>query len=214
MRPLRPLLLALAVALTTTSLSAQNWRDELKEIDNDLRTQHYGHARKWSIKMINSMCDHLGTGPDSMYTLALTVAYRSMAEAGLQKTDEAHWYWHVATALYPKLADQDWKPYGAVGEWFAAQKTSDSPAQELPPAVVIKRSEPKCPLSAVMGGYYQPVTVAATITSAGTASCPRLVSSTNAPTLAYTAFEALKEFQFQPGSAQYQVTVNFQPPAQ
>ena len=102
---MRSLFLALTVAIITTSLFAQNWRDELNMVDKDLRKQHYGHARKWSIKAINSMCDHLGTGRDAMYTLAIAVADRSMAEAGLKEFDDAHWYWHVALALYPKLAE-------------------------------------------------------------------------------------------------------------
>ena len=89
---MRRLLAVLVLAFAAAAASAQDWAGELKMIDNDLRTEHYAHARKWSIKMINSMCDHLGTGPDSMYTLALTTAYRAMAEAGLKKMDDADWY--------------------------------------------------------------------------------------------------------------------------
>ena len=211
---MRSLSLALVLALSATALSAQNWRDMMKMVDQDLRTQHYAHARKWSIKMINSMSDHLGTGNDSMYTLALTVAYRSMAEAGLKKEDEAHWYWHVANALYPKLAERDWSPYGEVGAWFAAQKSSETPVADLPVAVPVKKAEAKCPLSAINGGYYQSVTVAATVNDDGAPSCPRLVSSTDAPTLVYAALESLKQWEFQPGSGQYQVTMNFAPPRQ
>jgi hypothetical protein len=207
---MRCLQLALAILVTAATVSAQDWRGELKMVDSDLRTEHYTHARKWSIKLINSMCDHLGTGQDAMYTLALTVAYRAMAEAGLQKLDEAHWYWHVALALYPKLAQNDWSTYGEVGKWVASQKESDDlHIAELP----------DCPLSAIVGAYYQPVTIAAIIDGDGSARCPRLISSTVAPTLIYAAFESLKQWQFQPGMVDgkpvptsYQVTVNFKPP--
>ena len=82
---MKSLSLALALALSATTLAAQNWRDELKMVEKDLRTQHYEHARKWSIKVINSMCDHPGTGPNAMYSLATAVAYRAMAEAGSPK---------------------------------------------------------------------------------------------------------------------------------
>ena len=78
---MRSLSLALTIVLSATALVAQNWRDELKMVDQDLRSQHYAHARKWSIKVINSMCDHLGTGPEAMYSLATAVAYRAMAGA-------------------------------------------------------------------------------------------------------------------------------------
>lgn len=211
---MKSLSLALALALTATTLAAQNWRDELTMVESDLQTQHYAHARKWSIKMINSMTDHLGTGNAAKYTLAMTVAYRAMAEQGLNKPEEAHWYWHVATDLYPQLADNDWSAFGEVGRWFSAQKTVDEVADDLPAAVPIKKLEPKCPLSAIQGGYYQPVTVAAVIDAVGAARCPRIVSQASAPTLAYAALESLKQWQFQPGRAKYQVTMNFAPPAE
>jgi len=213
---MRSLFLACTIALSTTALFAQNWRYELSEVDKDLRTRHYAHARKWSIKVINSMSDHLGTGPDSMYSLASAVAYRAMAEAGLQKEAEADWYSHVAFALYPKLATQDWSAYGDVGEWLTAKKhegelTADA---EAPLRLPVKREDPDCPLSAVAGAYYQPVTVGAVVDTDGTPRCPKLVSATNAPTLVYAAFESLKDFSFEPADAptRYQVTVNFKPP--
>ena len=73
---MRSLLLGFTLIFSATTLSAQSWRDELKWVDNDLRTQHYEHARKWSIKVINSMSDHLGTGPDAMYSLAEAVSVK------------------------------------------------------------------------------------------------------------------------------------------
>jgi hypothetical protein len=212
---MRPLTLALAIALTTTTLAAQDWRGNLDMIDNDLRTQHYAHARKWSIKMINSMCDHLGTGSDSMYTLAMTVAYRAMAEAGLKKTADADWYSHVAFSLYPKLTERDWSAYGEVGEWLTSRQHEAEAqiAEDAPAPIPIRRNEPKCPLSAIAGGYYQSVTVGAIVDGDGNARCPRLVSKTVAPTLVYAAFESLKDFQFEPGTpAKYEVTVHFNPP--
>ncbi|HEY6844045.1 MAG TPA: hypothetical protein VI391_07750 [Thermoanaerobaculia bacterium] len=212
---MRSLFLAFTIVLSAATLSAQNWRDELKWVDHDLQTQHYAHARKWSIKVINSMCDHLGTGPDAMYSLATAVAYRAMAEAGLGKTDDADWYSHVALSLYPKLADQDWSAYGEVGQWLTSTKHADDVTPEAGAAVRLptKKEDPDCPLSAIAGAYYQPVTVGAVVDEDGVARCPRLVSQTTAPTLAYAAFESLKDFEFPPGApASYQVTINFKPP--
>jgi hypothetical protein len=214
---MRRLMAVVVLAFAAATASGQDWRGELKMIDNDLRTEHYAHARKWSIKMINSMCDHLGTGQDSMYTLALTTAYRAMAEAGLKNMDDADWYWHVALSMYPKLAKNDWKPYGEVGELLARDhsdelKTEADATQPIP----IRKSEPKCPLSAIQGGYYQPVTVRAIVGSDGNARCPTLITANAAPTLVYAATEALKQWQFEPQSAPsvYDLTVNFAPPRQ
>lgn len=182
-------------------------------VDKDLRMGHYAHARKWSIKLINSMCDHLGTGADASYTLGLTVAYRALAEAGLQKTSEADWYWHVATSLYPDVAKRDWSAYGKIGEW-ATNHSDDLEISDSAVAIPVKKTEPKCPLSAIQGAYYQPIRVGAVIDSEGNARYPTLVSQTNAPTLAYAAFEALHQWQFQAAApVKYEVTVDFKPPA-
>ena len=206
--------LGLAFVLCSATAQAQDWRGQLKMVDSDLRAARYSHARKWSIKMINSMSDNLGTGPDAMYTLATTVAYRALAEAGLQKFDEADWYWHVALSLHPKLADNNWKPYGAAGEWATNHKDDLKLMEDSPKAVPINKTEPKCPLSAVVGGYYQPVRIGAIIDDKGNARCPSLVAPTQAPTLAYAAFEALKQWQFRATApARYEVTVDFQAPA-
>jgi hypothetical protein len=162
------------------------------------------------------MCDHLGTGPDAMYTLATTVAYRAMAEAGLKKADDADWYAHVAFSLHPKLAERDWSAYGEVGEWLSKTKHEAElqAADEGPPRVPLRRNDPKCPLSAIQGGYYQPVTISATVDGEGNVRCPRLISKTVAPTLIYTAFESLRDFQFGPGApVSYELTVHFNPPA-
>ena len=210
---LAPRKLALITLLFASTAFAQDWRAQLKMVETDLQTQHYGHARKWSIKLINSMSEHLGTGRDAAYTMALPIAYRALAEKGLDKPEEADWYWHVATAVYPDIAKQDWSRFGAVGQW-AASHTDDVEATETA-VVAVKKVEPKCPLSAIQGSYYQPIRVGAIIDTNGSARCPSLVQNTNAPTLAYAAFEAVKQWQFQTAApARYEVTVNFAPPAQ
>ena len=210
----KSILIAVAVSLCASGAFAQNWKDELRMVDNDLRAQHYAHARKWSIKLINSMSDHLGTGDAASYTMALAVAYRALAEEGLNKPADADWYWHVATSMYPPIVKHDWSPYGEVGRWAADHKDDDLDVTETT-VVPVNKEEPKCPLSAVAGGYYQPVRVGAIVGTDGTPRCPTLVSQTQAPTLAYAAFEALKGWQFQTAArAKYEVTVNFMPPKQ
>jgi hypothetical protein len=212
---MRSLVIALTIALSATTVLAQNWRDELHWVDRDLRTHDYANARKWSIKVINSMSDHLGTGPAAMYSLATAVAYRAMAEAGLGKTDDADWYSHVAFALYPQLEQKDWSAYGDVGDWLTSKKHAGDIAadSDAPARLPVKREDPDCPLSAIQGAYYQPVTVGAIVDADGVVHCPTLVSNSSAPTLIYAAFESLKDFEFPPGPpARYQVTVNFRPP--
>ena len=181
-------------------------------IDRDLQTQHYTHARKWSIKMINSMCDHLNTGGDAMYTLGLTVAYRAIAEEGLGNHNDGEWYWHVALSLHPELAKQNWSAYGDA----AARLQSDDvqAAETTDEPVPVHKVDPQCPLSAVQGGYYNSVTLSAIVDKDGLPRCPKLVEAKQTPTLIYAAFEALKQWQFMPpeAPARYRITVNFDPP--
>lgn len=209
-------LLALALALVAVSASGQDWRGQLSMVDHDLRTQRYEHARKWSIKMINSMCDHLGTGQEAMYTLSLTVAYRALAEAGLGRPQEADWYWHVAGALYPKLMKKEWPDYGGPAAEWLRNRDSGEPAfdPKLPPPVPVKMVDPDCPLSAINGGYFYPVTMSAIVDGSGIARCPRLVLARETPTLIYEAFEALKQWRFEPppGPAEFTLTVHFKAP--
>jgi hypothetical protein len=211
---IRKATLALGMMLFATSAFAQDWAGLLKMVERDLRSENYRHARKWSIKLINSMSDNLGIGTDANYTMAVTVAYRAMAEAGLGKEDEADWYWHVATAMYPKLAEKDWSHLGTIGQWPSKYTAHLQPAEpDGAMAVAVRKRQPKCPRSAIQGAYYQPIKVGAVIDEEGNARCPSLVEPTEAPTLAYAAFEALKRWQFEKTQpSKYEVTVNFNPP--
>jgi len=213
---------AALLMLLTTSAFAQDWRGLLKDTDRDLRQGRYAEGRKTSIKLINSMMDNLNRGDRQAYTLALTVAYRAVAEAGLEKYDEADWYWHVARSLYPKF---DVTPYGEAGAWLAARtvceyKSTDAPPSEIQQPVCLNRREPKYPLGAVMGNVAAPITVRVLIDRDGTVRHPSLLSSTATPTLVYAATEAVKKWRFQPASVggqatpmEFELTVNFQQPA-
>jgi TonB family protein len=205
-----------------TSAFAQDWKGFLKQTDRDLRQGRYTEARKTSIKLINSMMDNLNHGDRAMYTLATTVAYRAVAEAGLQRYDEADWYWHVARSLYPKF---DLSPYGEAGAWLKQHgdeqiDTIDGPLADIRQPVCLNRRNPKYPLGAVMGSIAQPIIVRVLIDSDGTVRHPRILNPTIAPTLVYAATEAVKKWQFQPASIEgkarpmdFELTVNFVTPA-
>ena len=212
---------AVVVMFLATSAFAQDWRGLLKETDKDLRHGRYAQARKTSIKLINSMMDNLNRGDRQVYTLALTVAYRAVAEAGLQKYDEADWYWHVARSMYPKF---DVAKYGEPGAWLMAHttetiETTDAPPSEVQQPVILNRKNPKYPLGAVVGNVAEPITVKVLIDSDGTVRHPNLLTPSVAPTLVYAATEAVKKWRFQPASVggkptpyEFELTVNFMQP--
>ena len=202
-----------------TSAFAQDWKGFLAKTDRDLRAERYAEARKTSIKLINSMMDNLNKGRSSMYTLAVTVAYRAVAEAGLQRYDEADWYWHVARSLYPNF---NLAPYGEAGAWLREHSDEKLDAPDAAPGeirqpVCLNRRDPKYPLGAVIGSVAEPIIVRVVIDKDGTVRHPRLVNTTAAPTLVYAATEAVKKWQFQPASVDgkpypmdFELTVNFQ----
>ena len=213
---------AVVAFLFTTTAFAQDWKGFLNQTDRDLRQGNYAEARRTSIKLINSMMDNLNRGDRATYTFALTVAYRAVAEAGLQRYDEADWYWHVSRALYPKF---DPTPYGEAGAWLAehTDETVDTVGAELSQIqqpVCLNRREPKYPVGAAIGGVAAPIVVRVVIDRDGIVRHPKLVTPTVAPTLVYAATEAVKKWQFQPASVdgkpypmEFELTVNFQQPA-
>jgi TonB family protein len=207
--------------LAATPACAQDWKGLLGQTDRDLRAGRYHEARKTSIKLINSMMDNLNHGNPATYTLALTVAYRAVAEAGLRKYDEADWYWHVARALYPNF---NVEPYGEAGAWLREHSdekvdTTGASLADIRQPVCLNRRNPKYPLGAVAGSIAEPIMVRVIIDKDGAVRHPRLLNPTAAPTLVYAATEAMKKWQFQPASVDgkacamdFELTVNFQMP--
>ena len=226
------LLFATALLLISTGAFAQNWRGMLDSTVDDLQSQRYARARHTSIKLINSMMDNLNTGQNAAYTMGLTVAYRSVAEAGLGNFEEADWYRHVAMAMSPQVSQLDAAQFGGPGAWFTAREpdanppamASSSSSADDPPPVSLARHDPVCtykkmpkyPLGAVLSKVSAPVVVRVLIDSDGTVRHPTVVTQALAPTLIYAATEAVKQWQFQPATIdgkacpmEFDLTVNF-----
>ena len=226
------MLFATALLLISTSAFAQNWRGLLESTADDLQAQRYARARRTSIKLVNSMMDNLNTGQSASYTMALTVTYRALAEAGLGNYEEADWYRHVALAMSPHVAQLDMNQFGGAGAWFAARESDPLPpsmasssSDDAPVTVAAPRQDPVCtykkmpkyPLGAVLGKVSAPVIVHVLIDSDGNVRHPAVITQSLAPTLVYAATEAVKQWQFQPamidGKAspmEFDLTVNFQ----
>ena len=232
------LLPLLVFTLFATNVFAQNWKGLLHSTDEALRDGEYYHARRTSIKLINSMCDNLNTGDAAMYTFGLTVAYRAVAEAGLKNYDDADWYWHVAQNLWPGFTSQfDLTPYGDAGVWLANLKNDPQHTGEVNPPqiasletttseptvrqdpVCLNRRDPKYPVGAGINKVGEPITIRVLIDENGSVHHPKLVSGATAPTLVFAATEAVKDWKFQPAtvdgkpvSTPFDLTVNFRAP--
>lgn len=217
--------------LLSTSAFAQNWRGLLESTADDLQAQRYSHARRTTIKLINSMMDNLNTGDSAAYTMGLTIAYRAVAEAGMGNYEEADWYRHVARSMSPQVAQINMSQFGNAGAWFTSGESDNTPmasstssSSELVASPADRRDPickykpyPKYPLGAVLGKVAAPVVVHVLIDSDGTVRHPTVVSQSVAPTLVYAATEAVKRWQFEPAMmdgkacpAEFDLTVNFQ----
>jgi TonB family protein len=216
-RPLLPLLLF----LLATTAAAQDWRGLLDSTRDDLEAQRYARARHTTIKLINSMMDNLNSGRNAAYTMALTVMYRAVAEAGMGDYNEADWYRHVALAMDPRVGQIDLKSFGDAGAWIATPESDPDPDAattlvNLQDPVCTKKRMPKYPLGAVLSKVGEPVLIHVLIDRDGTVRHPTMVTSSLAPTLIYAATEAVKTWEFQPAMADgraspmgFDLTVNF-----
>ena len=223
----------LAVLLASNLHAAEvgaRWRVELISIDKLLHERKYLEAQKAVATLTNDMMEHIGASSGATYTFAVTVAFCALAEAGLGHTEDADWYWCVATGLFPQFEQSDLSVYGDAGSLLMAitrglsttyadvKRLHDAPddSGKVEAPRVVKRVEPRCPPGALSRGLGGPIVVEVTISRDGTPHRPRVVSSRLAPSLAYAALEALRQWRFEPGRLNgepvaviFNLTVNF-----
>ncbi len=213
------------------------WAISLKKVEALLISGEYKAARRIAVNTAKQMVDSMGPGQNAAYALGLTLAFRSVAEFGLDNRKDALWYWHVAINLHPDLENIDLSLYGKAGVFLADNKllrSTECPlclcqddagysmhdpgpaAREVLPPKVRRKTRPTYPFAAKFFKISGPVAVQVIVQKDGSVSHPWVIESLSAPTMAYEVLETVKKWKFEPAQLNgepvdvyYQLAVNF-----
>jgi hypothetical protein len=152
-------------------------------------------------------------------SLARSVAFQAIAEAALGQQQEARWHWYLAQNLDRNVRSLDLAPYGKAGEFL--ERHSLAPAKDLH-ADLTDVLDPVRPEKSG-SGFAEPVRTKAvyprrprdlrdrdrfshvvfvelTVDAGGDVVQPVVVDAAYYPGLVYQAFEALREWRYQPAT--------------
>lgn len=214
-------------AIPDDNLLLKPWRERMAKTATLLEAKDYRAALRLANQAVSDMVEHLGPGEGAVKWLTVTLTHKALAHAGLGEIDEAIWYWDVAMALYPRVAETDLSSFGEAGALLKAhaapaapEGTTQKPPPNAPitPPKIIRHVEPQFPRGAADFSVGGTLIVQAVIMTNGRLRSPRILQPLEAPTLSYAALEAMKHWQFEPGKVNnepvevfYNLTVNYKP---
>jgi TonB family protein len=187
------------------------WRDRTAQSAALLKEGKYRQSLKITKGLLADMVEHLGPGSAESEVLAVVLAHRALAEAGLHQEDDALWDWHAACSLNAKVAQSDTSVFGEPGAFLKAHPPAPPLAREgttafsaAPPNVtypkVIKRREPSFPRGAQSFGEEGVLILEVTVDRDGVPHSPRILKALPAPTFTYVALEAMRHWRFTPAT--------------
>jgi hypothetical protein len=217
-----------------------SWNTELATIDAKLRQALWEPARQAAQTLTDMLVDRSGGTPGDhraytgdlegamasptpravTITLARAAAYRAIAEAALDRRDEARWHWYLAQNLSPELRRLDLAPYGTAGAFLRQHVLADSDVQH---ADLVDVLDPVRPEPRAKKGFQQPTRIKAvypqrpadlrgrdrfshvvfvqvTVDATGQLVQPLVVDAGFYPGLISRAFDALREWRYQPAT--------------
>ncbi|HXH38713.1 MAG TPA: energy transducer TonB [Thermoanaerobaculia bacterium] len=197
--------------------TVDRWQRSIRESAELLRDGSYGKSLSIADGVIDEMVDRLGRGDDETKSFGVVLVHKALAHAGLGQEREAVWYWHMAVNLYPELAGGDLSMYGQPGTFLknhplphwgtdpthepgtpaANPRDLMVPRNVTDPKLVMK-VQPTFPRGARALGVTGVLFVELVIDEKGTVTSARLIKALPAPTLSYTALEAMKRWRFEP----------------
>jgi hypothetical protein len=201
------------------------WRTRLHDIDRHLRAGKYRAAQRESRRLAHQMVEGLGTGQSAAYTLAVTCAFRAIAERGLGNDADASWYWWTAHRVFPDITKADLSPYGEPARALQEEKFRardgkpelvDWSTKGLKPPVITKKNPPSYPSTLLHMGVRAVYVAQVVVEPDGSLTGPLVFQSAREPAMVYVVLEAIHHWHFEPATLDghpvpclHMVTVNF-----
>lgn len=223
--------------LAAESQERQEWSARLAAIEGQLRHGQWEPARQAAQALAESLAqtsggtraDHRANADElsgalsdpeprpQTLALARASAFLALAEAALDRPEEASWHWYLAQNLDRTLRSFDLAPYGRAGAFLGQNLLASAEALHADVTDVLDPVRPE------KAGFQEPVRTRAvypkrprdlsardrfsivvfvqvTIDAAGRVVQPLVVDAAYYPGLVYEAFEALRDWRFRPAT--------------
>lgn len=223
--------------VSEASVDPDTWGGRVQRSDALLRQGDYAAAYEITDRLLDEVGGYLLPDERSEAALGVVLALQAVAEAGTGRTEAALWHWHFAQSLKKDLRSSDLSVYGAAGDsldphrypvgedggcvaetqevGLAGEGGPRDPGGELTPPVKVHAPPPSYSLEERAAGLEGVVIIQAVIDREGRLKAPYLLKA-DAPSFAYRAAEAMREWRFKPARLDgepvtvfYNLVVNF-----
>ena len=219
-REARRLMFLLPLLFAVSAHAPDPFISRIGDSATELKKGDYAKALKIDERLVDDMVERLGPGDAEAKWFAVAVVHKALALAGVGRNDDAVWYWHVALNIYPDIEESDMSMFGAPAEFLQqhpfAPPTASPIGGNVHPPKIIKRVEPRYPLGARAFGVSGIAIFTCVIDTNGSLRDIDMKKGLPAPTLSYTAMEALRRWKFEPGTidgkpveVMFNLTINY-----
>ena len=114
--------------------------EQLRDVDGDLRAGRWKNGLRRARRLTDIVLRRTWRGSELRRQLVELAFQQAVAEANLDRRDEAIWHWHIAQNLDAKVFRRDLAPYGEAGKLLYEYPLRA--AGELPPPYAVPQTLP------------------------------------------------------------------------
>ena len=110
------------------------WWTQVEPIEGSLQNGRWKYARRNAMRLTKTLLNESWNDRELDTILAELALYRAVADANLDRREDAIWYWFTALNLNRRIADRDLTPYGVAAASLSElplRKRGDIPANFL-----------------------------------------------------------------------------------
>lgn len=218
----RGTLLALAIlvlasasfASGSTRIRPDTWGARIERVEELLRSEEWKQARSLAENLVEEMAQGVTSGERASRAMGSAVAQLALAEAGLERAEDAFWHWGVAVSLRRDLTELDLEVYGAAGRLLERRRAAweplrglaeadwhDEPVHELVEGIEPPRKKfapfPQATTALRARGGEEVILIVVIVDENGTLHDPRILHH-EYPGYAYVVGETLRRWRFKP----------------